>query len=183
MPVHDYRRRAPGRRLDAMATALVESWRQRGSLDARGENKTGFSGLLCTFKPSDMPPSGSSGHRVQITKPLALRTISQFRAMPINTGAGLSGHLKSHVVGAVRSASVEADGIHIQGVLWDKNMPGAIANIKAHERLLGLSFEASDIQVADESADVWVLTDLEWTGCSILLKRAAAFSSSWIKLD
>jgi len=86
-------------------------------------------------------------------------------------------------VGVIRQASVEPDGVHIQGWLFDRNQPDMIQAIRANASRLGLSFEISDIGVAAETDHTMTLSALEWTGCSILAKATAAYTSSWIRLD
>ena len=179
---HNYIR-SPKRDMDALAAALVESWRQR-KLDAKGENKLAFSGLLCTVdQPSDQPPGGANGHRCLIPRQLAANTISQLRNMPVNAAIPrLNDHARPSIVGVVQAARLGYDGVLIHGLLFNRNRPDAIQAIQANADQLGLSFEVADTEVESESAPVWRLSKLEWCGCSILARANVAYRDSWIRV-
>jgi hypothetical protein len=153
-------------------------------LDAKGENKTAWHGLLCAVdRLSDTPPGGSQSHRIIVPRALAERTVTQLRHLPVNASSGLGSHDKPRIVGVIQAASVTADGVHVRGVLFEKNQRDAVATSRAHARVLGLSFEVSDVGVANEHERIWRLDDLTWTGCSILERAQAAYTSSWIRVE
>jgi hypothetical protein len=47
---------------------------------------------------------------------------------------------------------------------------------------LGMSYEVTDVAVADTRAQVWVLTHVTFTGAAILRKNRAAYEETWIEL-
>ena len=47
---------------------------------------------------------------------------------------------------------------------------------------LGMSFEATDVQVLDDRAKTWILTGVTFTGAAILRKDRAAYRDTWIEL-
>jgi hypothetical protein len=48
---------------------------------------------------------------------------------------------------------------------------------------LGLSYEVTDVQVADTRAQVWSLAKVTFTGAAILRKDKAAYRNTWIELS
>ncbi len=48
---------------------------------------------------------------------------------------------------------------------------------------LGLSYEVTDVQIADTRAHVWVLSRVTFTGAAILRKDKAAYQDTWIELS
>ena len=49
-------------------------------------------------------------------------------------------------------------------------------------RGLGMSYEVTDVAVADTRARVWVLTRVTFTGAAILRRNRAAYEETWIEL-
>jgi hypothetical protein len=47
---------------------------------------------------------------------------------------------------------------------------------------LGMSYEVTDVAVADTRARVWVLTHVTFTGAAILRRNRAAYEETWIEL-
>jgi hypothetical protein len=47
---------------------------------------------------------------------------------------------------------------------------------------LGLSYEVTDVQLADEQAQVWMLEKVTFTGAAILRRDKAAYRDTWIGL-
>jgi hypothetical protein len=47
---------------------------------------------------------------------------------------------------------------------------------------LGLSYEVTDVRLADESAQVWMLEKVTFTGAAILRRDKAAYRDTWIGL-
>jgi hypothetical protein len=48
---------------------------------------------------------------------------------------------------------------------------------------LGMSFEVTDVALADSSARVWTLMKVTFTGAAILRKDKAAYQDTWIELE
>jgi len=165
--------------MDATAATLLRAWNQR-RLDARGENRIAWHGtLLRVGIASDQPPQGSESHRILISKELAQRKCKDLLQMPINCAFNLAQHQKPAILGIIRQASVEGDALVVSGWLWSKNRPDLVELVKRHQGQLGMSFEASDTQPEDESAAVWRLKDMEFTGASVLYTQRAALHQSF----
>jgi len=47
---------------------------------------------------------------------------------------------------------------------------------------LGMSYEVTDVVLADRRARVWTLTKVTFTGAAILRKSKAAYQETWIEL-
>jgi hypothetical protein len=54
---------------------------------------------------------------------------------------------------------------------------------KAGSAGLGLSYEVTDVQIADTRQQVWALTKVTFTGAAILRKDKAAYRDTWIELS
>jgi len=98
--------------------------------------------------------------------------------MPLNAAFNLAQHQKPAILGVIRQASVEGDALVVSGWLFSKNRPDLVELVKRHQGQLGMSFEASDTVPVDESAAVWHLKDFEFTGASVLERKACAFQST-----
>jgi hypothetical protein len=48
---------------------------------------------------------------------------------------------------------------------------------------LGLSYEVTDVQIADTRAHVWILSRVTFTGAAILRRDKAAYQDTWIELS
>jgi len=48
---------------------------------------------------------------------------------------------------------------------------------------LGMSYEVTDVRLADENARVWTLTKVTFTGAAILRRDKAAYRDTWIELE
>jgi hypothetical protein len=47
---------------------------------------------------------------------------------------------------------------------------------------LGMSYEVTDVEVADRSATIWILKKVVFTGAAILRRNKAAYQDTWIEL-
>jgi hypothetical protein len=69
-----------------------------------------------------------------------------------------------------------------------KTAPGGSTSICARnaeadsQRGLGMSYEVTDVAVADTRAHVWMLTHVTFTGAAILRRNRAAYEETWIAL-
>ena len=48
---------------------------------------------------------------------------------------------------------------------------------------LGMSFEMTDLAVADSRSRLWILTKVTFTGAAILRRDRAAYEDTWIELS
>jgi hypothetical protein len=48
---------------------------------------------------------------------------------------------------------------------------------------LGMSFEVTNVMLADPKARIWTLVKVTFTGAAILRKEKAAYQDTWIELD
>lgn len=141
-------------------------------------NKVPFSGILTRIdEPSDNPVGGANGKRVLIPKAVAEAALASILGMGVDYAPGLSGHDAQKKIGVITAATIEGDGIHIQGFLYGADFPAVVADIQARKSLLGFSYEAQ-ASVADWKADPVEVTGCVFTGAAILLKDKAAYTST-----
>jgi hypothetical protein len=137
-------------------------------------NELKFTGTLVRLdEASTKAPNGSQGHRILIPKALAERKYKTLIGMGINYATDLDQHQPTRKVGVIKKAWIEGNAILVSGVIWKKDFPDAEKDLKQKD--LGMSFEASDIDVVDAKADIWTLKDLCFTGAAILYKASAAY--------
>lgn len=144
-------------------------------------NKAPFHGVLTRIdEASTRPPHGSNGHKVLIPRAVAQAALPSLAGMPIDFSAGLTDHDKQRVVGIIEQGSIAGNDLLVAGYLLEKNWPDDVAAIRRQKHVLGMSYEVSDVEVADVNASVWTLTHLTFTGAAILLKDAAAYQDTAI---
>lgn len=142
-------------------------------------NKMPFSGILTRIdEPSDEPPGGSGARRVIVTKAAAEAAISSLLGMGVDFTPNYDGHDAQAKIGLITSATIEGNAIAIEGFIYAADFPAVAAQIRAMKNLLGFSFEAQSITVADASADPLVITGCVFTGAAILRKDKAAYRST-----
>lgn len=142
-------------------------------------NRLAFNGVLTRVGvASDSAPSGSGGKRVLITAEAAERALPSLMGMGINLTEKMDGHKPTAKIGIITEAHIEADALRIGGFIYSSDHPAEAKKILAEQAQLGFSFEARNITVKDTDADPLVVTDLYFTGASVLLKSAAAYKST-----
>lgn len=147
--------------------------------DGEHPNKMPFSGVLVVLdQPSDLPPHGSGGRRIIMTTAAAKKAIPTLLGMGVNYTQKLDGHDQQKKIGIISDADVKDGGIHIEGFIYASDFPDAAARIRADKKVLGFSFEATDIKLADPGADPLEIKECVFTGAAILRKDKAAFMST-----
>ena len=155
-----------------VATFTPEGLIEAGASSHPNEMK--FSGTLVRLdEASTKAPNGSRGHKILIPKALGEAKVKTLIGMGVNYSSDLEKHQPTNKVGVIKKAWVDGNAIKVSGVIWKKDFPAAERDLK--QANLGMSFEASDIDVEDEHADVWRLSNLCFTGAAILYKASAAY--------
>lgn len=141
---------------------------------AEHPNEMKFSGTLVRLdEPSTKPPNGSRGHKILIPMALAKAKVHTLKNQGVNYHADLDRHEPTKKVGVIKKAWIDGNAIKVSGIIWKRDFPDALTTLKKPN--LGMSFEASDIDVEDQEAAVWRLSDLCFTGAAILQKDKAAY--------
>lgn len=141
-------------------------------------NRVPFGGVLTRVdEPSDKPVGGANGKRVLIPKAVAEKALASLLGMGVDYQPNLSGHDPQKKIGVITGATVEGDGVHIQGFLYGADFPAAVAEIQSKKALLGFSYEAQS-QVSDWNSDPVEVTSCVFTGAAILFKAAAAYTTT-----
>ena len=120
------------------------------------------------------------------------RRTADFKAQTSNLGAacGLStgavrtegARLRASLAVAVErlrslTASIQGE-IRSEAILRSRPEPGSDGADG-----LGMSFEVTDVLLAERRARVWTLTKVTFTGAAILRKHKAAYQDTWIELS
>jgi hypothetical protein len=137
-------------------------------------NKMKFSGVLVRLdEPSDKPPSGSNGHKILVTTELAKARLNSIKGMGLNYAPSLDGHAQRRKVGVIQKAWIDGRNLHVEGTIWKHDFPEAEKDLK--QAGLGMSMEIGDVEVEDQHASVWKLSDFQFLGATILFRNAAAY--------
>lgn len=140
-------------------------------------NEMKFKGVLVNLDtPSTKPPNGSQGKKIMIPMSTAKAALHTLINMGLNYTDKLDGHNPRRKVGVIKKAWIEGSSIHVSGIIWKKDFPEAETDLK--KKNLGMSFEATDIGVEDEHAPIWKITNMCFTGASILYKKDAAYHAT-----
>ena len=159
-------------------------------------NRLPFRGVLTLVDvPSDHPPSGAGAHRVILTRAAAEKALPSLLGMALDFKPNLDGHDARMKVGVITSAEIgraplkpthglsgPPDQLEIGGYIFAKDFPDVVDKMRAAGEL-GMSWEITDIVVADTKAPVWVLTSATFTGAAMLLRHKAAYGATWIELE
>lgn len=129
--------------------------------------------LVRLDEPSTKAPNGSQGHRIMVPSKLAAAKLDTLIGMGLNYAPDLEGHARRRKVGVIERAWIDGKDLCIQGTVWKHDFPEAEKDLK--QAGLGMSMEIGDVKVADENASIWELTNLCFTGATILWKNAAAY--------
>jgi len=152
---------------------------------ANHPNREPFRGVLTLLdSPSDRPPSGARGHRVVLTRAAAERALASLLGMALHYAPALDRHDAQCKVGVITRAEIVGRRLELSGYLFAKDFPGVVKTIRerGHAARLGMSYEISDARIADVSANVWMLTDVTFTGAAILRREKAAYQDTWIEM-
>jgi hypothetical protein len=144
------------------------------SEDAGHPNKMKFHGVLVRLdEPSTKPPNGSNGHRILVPSSVAKRVIKSLINMGLNYSPSLEAHAQKRKVGTITKAWIDGKDLCVDAVVWKHDFPEAEQDLK--QPGLGMSMEIGDVQVENENAEVWKLSDFCFLGATILWKNAAAY--------
>lgn len=137
-------------------------------------NKMKFKGVLVRLdEPSDKPPSGSNGHKILVSTALAKARLSSIKGMGLNYSPSLDAHAQRRKVGVIEKAWIDGRNLCVEGTIWKHDFPEAEHDLK--QAGLGMSMEIGDVEVEDQDASVWKLSDFQFLGATILFRNAAAY--------
>jgi hypothetical protein len=159
-------------------------------------NREPFRGVLTMVDmTSDRPPSGSRGHRVVLTKVAAEAALPSLLGMALDYTPTLDRHDARRKVGVITRVEIVGRSLALGGYLFAKDFPEIVKEIgRATRRYpreadgtlaapqLGMSYEVTDVEIADTNAGVWTLTHVTFTGAAILRRDKAAYAETWIEL-
>jgi|SRR5580704_1974133 hypothetical protein len=80
------------------------------------------------------------------------------------------------------TAAMHGEGVHRMGVRLRPTIRAEASMATAGVAGLGLSYEVTNVQLADERAQVWTLEKVTFTGAAILRRDKAAYQGTWIEL-
>jgi hypothetical protein len=80
------------------------------------------------------------------------------------------------------TAAIRPSPAHAQDLRGESRQVRRAEGHGAGERALGMSYEVTDVLLADARARVWTLTRVTFTGAAILRRSKAAYQDTWIEL-
>lgn len=170
-------------------------------------NREEFRGVLTLIDvASDQAPSGARGHRVVLTRAAAEAALPSLMGMALDYSPGLDRHDVRRKVGVITRAEIVGRRVEVSGHLFAKDFPEIVQEIQSANEArvqanwtqdvhsqprasatpgpvgLGMSYEITDVRVADTTASVWTLTHVTFTGAAVLRRDKAAYRETWIAL-
>ena len=169
-------------------------------------NREEFRGVLTLIDvASDKAPAGARGHRVVLTRAAAEAALPSLMGMALDYSPGLDRHDVRRKVGVITRAEIIGRRVEVSGHLFAKDFPEIVQEIQSanavragvngsggHTRPtqssvtraagLGMSYEITDVRVADTTASVWTLIQVTFTGAAVLRRDKAAYRETWIEL-
>src|SRR5579864_7295138 len=147
-------------------------------------NREEFRGVLTVVgMASDRPPAGARGHRVVLTRGAAEEALASLLGMGLDYAPSLDRHDVQRKVGVITSAEIVGRNLEVGGYLFGRDFPNVVEEIRTSRRkILGMSYELTDAEVADPRADIWVLRKVTFTGAALLRRDKAAYRNTWIEL-
>jgi hypothetical protein len=173
-------------------------------------NRRAFRGVLTTVdSPSTRAPSGAKGHLVVLTKKAAEDALPSLLGMALDYAPTLDRHGVRRKVGVITRAEIVGRNLELGGYLFARDFPEIVEEIETSGRVapplsrssrqrghlalraesalssraLGLSYEVTNVQLADARAKVWTLEKVTFTGAAILRRDKAAYRDTWIELS
>jgi len=180
-----------------MITIDLESMAIEMPTVAGHPNREPFRGVLTTVDlPSDRAPAGARGHRVVLTRAAAEAALPSLLGMALDYAPSLDRHDVRRKVGIITQAEIVGRELELKGYLFARDCPEIVQEIESNSgasgertahaestRRLGMSYEIADASVADLRAQVWILTQVTFTGAAILRRDKAAYRDTWIALE
>ena len=144
-------------------------------------NRLPFEGVLTRVdEPSDRAPSGAQGHRVLMPRACAEAALPSLIGMGVGIDGSLEGHNPQHKIGVITEAWLSGQDLRVRGVLYTRDFPEEIAQIRALARqgLMGMSFELAAVEIERPDAAIWRLLRCTFTGAAILKRAHAAYRTT-----
>ncbi len=142
--------------------------------DPQHPNKMKFTGVLVLLdQPSTKAPNGAEGHRILVPSDVAKRRINTLIGMGLNYSPSLDAHAQRRKVGTIQKAWIDGNKLCVDAIIWKHDFPEAEKDLK--QPGLGMSMEIGDVQVEDQKADIWKLSDFYFLGATVLWKKSAAY--------
>jgi hypothetical protein len=147
-------------------------------------NRQPFRGMLSWIDvPSDRVPSGSSGHRVIISRLAAENAIHSLLGMGVSHDKFSNNHDRRRKVGVITHAEVVDSRIEFAGYLFARDFPDVVDLVRdGRKSKYGFSYEITDVALVDRGARVWTVKDFTFTGAALISKNRAAYQDTWIEL-
>jgi hypothetical protein len=159
-------------------------------------NRVDFRGVLTVVDViSDRVPSGARGHRVVLTRAAAEEALPSLLGMALDYSPELDKHDARRKIGVITQAEIVGRRMEVSGYLFAKDFPEIVQEIRSANgsiefdresgnpaQQLGMSYEVTDVRLADTRAGVWTLIHVTFTGAAVLRRNKAAYENTWIAL-
>jgi hypothetical protein len=144
-------------------------------------NRLKFLGILgYVDTPSEKAPSGARGHKVELGRKAAVEALGSIVGMGVCRSADNTCHDAQRKIGVITSAKLIGKRIVVRGILYAKDFAKDVEEIRKGKS--GMSYEIGDAHVHDLRKEVWMLTQINFTGAAVLLQEKAAYANTrfWI---
>ena len=169
-------------------------------------NRLAFRGVLTLLDtPSDSAPSGARGHRVLLTRAAAESALPSLLGMGLDYAASFDRHEPQRKVGIITEAEIRTqwpvasgawpaqtrppetgnrklETLFVAGYVFERDFPDVVRELRNTGRLLGMSYEITEVRIADLRAAIWAVTQFMFTGAAVLRRDKAAYRDTWIEI-
>ncbi len=147
-------------------------------------NRMAFRGVIGEVgRSSQKSPSGAMGHRVKLPKASVVDSIHGLVGMSVNCREDFSGHDPRRKIGVIEDAFISGRKIVVVGYIFALDFADVIRKIQCEASDgLGMSVEFCNARVMNPEIDVWILSNMIFTGAAIVLREKAAFAGTQFRL-
>ncbi len=110
--------------------------------------------------------------------------------MALDYSPAMDGHDARRKIGIITDAEIKsltenkATGqLAVGGFLYAQDFPEVMAEIRAGNGVLGMSYEITNAWVPDIAAPVWTVTKFTFTGAAVLRRDKAAYPQTWLQIE
>lgn len=156
-------------------------------------NRLPFHGVLTLVAtPSRRPPGGAEGHRVMLTRKATEEALPSLLGMALDYSPALNSHDQQRKIGVITSADLESlkpgsgdpgAQVTVRGFLYEHDFPDVVAELRAGQGTLGMSYEITNAAVASKVSPIWAVTSFTFTGAAVLRRDKAAYPETEFVVD
>ena len=148
-------------------------------------NRLPFEGVLTLVGiPSRRSPFGAQSHRVILARRATEAALPSLLGMALDHAPALNAHDQRRKIGVITEAEIvplkpgsadPAAQVTVSGFLYEHDFPDVVAELRAGEGKLGMSYEIAAAEIVGKQSPIWVVTEFTFLGAAVLQRDKAAY--------